>query len=63
MGIAVGAVRRVVEFAINELHLIEINAGMEAGNIPSHKAFERAGFTRIEDKSAARQYRWSKAAE
>jgi L-amino acid N-acyltransferase YncA len=58
-GIAPSAIARVIEFAASDLRLREINAGIEAGNIGSQKAFKKAGFTRIADKAAAQQYRWS----
>jgi RimJ/RimL family protein N-acetyltransferase len=58
-GVGRSAIARVIEFGASELHLREINAGIEAGNVGSQRAFEMAGFTRIADKAAAHQYRWS----
>ena len=60
-GVAPGAIKRVVEFAADDLHLNEISAGIEPGNCRSCGAFERAGFTRSEDKpDGTLQYRWSR---
>lgn len=53
------AVCRVVDFAVNELHLEHIWAGIEPGNQRSIGAFKHSGFEQFEIKpNGSLQFKW-----